>query len=512
MKIEVDRPAIRRLRKLLVRGAIVILFFWTPPERVNPASRLSLVESLLSRGTAATEGSPFFNRVDMVFVDGHFYSDKPPLLALYSTAVLLPFHKLVGFDRPGRQVLYLLVVLTSSGLALVVMFLLLRALRCRLALSQLSMKWLAVAALGATCVLPFGRTYNDHIIEASLIFGVFVLLLRFRDSPSLLLPLAVGGLIGVTGLLHPLTGFVFLATTALYFLTAGRGAAMRLRATVYFLTAASVTGLAGTGVHQLVYDTPIPFYFSPETYLWTDGPADSESAWMQDPAPPGLTAELITERFAELGIPDEELEQTLASFTEYRQSVRNPLTFASRRFFTYDQLSLDPLIMFCLFLMVANLARKGFSHRPEWMWVLLGLVGMYAATTWLRAVPGASFGNRHLLPILPVIVLCGAAGLTSVADHGLFKGLTLLSLAMMIPGMAGPWTTPWVPFLTLNLAVSGAALLCIAWYFGSARGHALAERAYGRLQAAGATPVAIAFVLWTLVELGLYLPSLGFRL
>ena len=76
--MRLDKSTATMIRKALVRGSIVTLFFVSPVASVNPASRLAVVDSILARGTVATEGSPFFNSLDMVYVDGHFYSNKPP--------------------------------------------------------------------------------------------------------------------------------------------------------------------------------------------------------------------------------------------------------------------------------------------------------------------------------------------------------------------------------------------------------------------------------------------------
>ena len=294
----------REIRKWGVRTAIALLFFYSPIASVNPASRLALIDSLLSRGTPGTAESRFFNRVDMVHVNGQFYSDKPPLLALYSTAVISPVYGPLSFDRgPAGKVLYWLVVASASGLALVVLVLSTRAMY-REREGWIRWTWLAFGVVACTCVLPFGRTYNDHIVEAAVLLVVFVLLRGSGESPALWRPLVAGSLIGLTWLLHPLIGSATALTTGFYYLLRGRGGTLSRRFLSTTLFSAGTLGIIGlgTGLHIALYDRAAPFYFSPELYLWVDGPGGVESYWLSEPTVPGLTTERIAARFKDLGL------------------------------------------------------------------------------------------------------------------------------------------------------------------------------------------------------------------
>ena len=451
---------VRRLRKWIVRGAIVALFFYTPIASVNPASRLALVESLLSRGTPETGESPFFNRLDMVQYRGHFYSDKPPLLALYSTAVLAPVHGPLDFDDgPAGKVLYWIVVASASGLALLILALVTRSMR-RSAASGITWGWLAAAVIGGTCVLPFARTYNDHVVEAAILLAVFMLLRRRSSETERVRALAVGALIGVAWLLHPLVGSVSAASTGLYYLARREGGTVARRFVVgaIFLVGATSTVALGTAAHVALYDRAAPFYFSPELYLWTDGPGGVESHWLSEPTTPGLTAGKIVERFEVLGLPEARLQETLSLYAAHQESVRNPLRFAAARYFRYGQLTFAPLVLFCLFLSAAAVIGRRDPRRDEILWVLVSVAGLVLASVALRAVPGGSFGDRHLLPAAPLLVVAGGLAATTARETSLFRALTLVSVAIILPGAMAPWVTPGDVFLAANLGLSAIAV------------------------------------------------------
>lgn len=501
----------RNLRKWIVRAAIAALLFYTPIASVNPASRLALIDSLLSRGTPATEDSRFFNRLDMVFDDGHFYSDKPPLLALYSTAVIAPVHGPLTFDRdPAGKILYWLIVASASGLALLILVLATRSIHTG-AHGRVPWPWLAAGVVAGTCVLPFARTYNDHIMEAAALLVVFALLRGGAESPGMRRPVAVGVLIGLAWLLHPLVGSVTAVTTGFYYLLRGGGGGLGRRILLASVFSAGTLGTIalGTAVHVGLYDRAVPFYFTPELYLWTDGPGEAESHWLSEPTVPGLTTERITARFEDLGLSDERLDDTLFLFEAHSESVRNPVRFALQRLFRYGQLTFNPLVLFCLLLAAASVRRKeAGTYRAETLWALISVAGLVIASIGLRAVPGGSFGDRHLLPAVPLLVVAGGLAAATVREAGLFRALALLSMAIVVPGALAPWVTPGDTFLGVNLGITSLALLGAVLVWQSAEDSATG-RAWGRLGTA--LTYRRVFVLvagFALLEVLLYLGTL----
>ncbi len=475
----------RSLRKWVVRAAIAALLFYTPITSVNPASRLALIESLLSRGTPDTRDSRFFNRLDMVYEDGHFYSDKPPVLALYSTAVISPVYGPLTFDRdPAGKILYWLVVASASGLALLILVLATRSLH-RMDGGRVRWPWLAAGIIAGTCVLPFARTYNDHIVEAAVLLVAFALMRAGAESPGWRRPLAVGALIGLSWLLHPLVGSVTAVTTGLYYLLRGAAGGFGRRILLASVFSAGTLGTIaiGTALHVGLYDRAMPFYSSPELYLWTDGPGGVESHWLSEPILPGLTAERITTRFEDLGLSEERLEDALWLFEAHSESVRNPIRFGLQRLFRYGQLTFTPLVLFCLLLAVASIRGGRRKYRAETLWALLSVAGLVAASLGLRAVPGGSFGDRHLLPVVPLLVAAGGLAAVTAREAGLFRALVLLSLAIVIPGALAPWVTPGDTFLAVNLGITSLALVgaILVWLAAEA---SATGRAWTRLGAA----------------------------
>lgn len=87
--------AIALLVCLAVSAAVTLSMLQTETH-TNSSSRMATVESLVSRGTFAIDGSPFSNTVDRVLIDGRSYSSKPPVLSVLAAGAYRAFSRITG--------------------------------------------------------------------------------------------------------------------------------------------------------------------------------------------------------------------------------------------------------------------------------------------------------------------------------------------------------------------------------------------------------------------------------
>src|SRR4051794_38630571 len=83
---------------LFFAGYALILLLFTAVEQRRSAhsdSRLDTIVSLVERGTFAL-GSPGYDTIDKVYIDGRYYSHQPPLQAVAGAAIYYPLWRL-GF-------------------------------------------------------------------------------------------------------------------------------------------------------------------------------------------------------------------------------------------------------------------------------------------------------------------------------------------------------------------------------------------------------------------------------
>ena len=159
----------------------------------NDASRIASIESLADRGTFAIDASLFASSQpgsqsdtkDKLFIDGHFYSDKPPLPSVPLAGAYRAL-MLVGFPRPAERpdVFCRVVVILLCGLSYAVAAACMWLLGRRAGLTpRWRLAWLAGLALAN--VLPaYTRQANTHIAQTAAVAGVAVLLGRVADAAA----------------------------------------------------------------------------------------------------------------------------------------------------------------------------------------------------------------------------------------------------------------------------------------------------------------------------------------
>jgi hypothetical protein len=196
---------------------------------------MAAVESLVHRGTWAIDESPF-NTIDRIYVDGHFYSDKLPLLTFIGSGVYAVLHN--GFhltldagqcdldespchcrafcsERSGegkRSGAYHLLTLTLVGLPSALMLALFYHVTGFLGLGNPA-ALLLTATLGlATQVFPYSTVFNNQLPATACLLASFYALLRARDGHNPRRWLFIAGLLAALALTFDLgTGLFFIA-------------------------------------------------------------------------------------------------------------------------------------------------------------------------------------------------------------------------------------------------------------------------------------------------------------
>jgi hypothetical protein len=303
-------------------------------------------------------------------------------------------------------------------------------------------------------------TYNSHVLEASIVLIIAWLLLRYEHAPQARLVNILGILVGLLGQLHPLTGIVFAGTVTCYFFIRGGDHGWR------FISACCLIVMLGLGLNYALYDTFIPFYFQPTLYLYGPSPAYNipASSWLAAPIQPGLTEASIITRFRELHLSEHSLNVTLALFRQYQDHIRNPIFFAWEQWRQYDVLTFTPLVMMAAGLVWRAAWNKKEPHQHFYAWIVASSVSLYLATITLHSAPGASFGNRHLIPVLPLLIIGAAHTLSVIEYRRLWQALVWVSFAIIFPGTLAPWLVPHELYLAANRWLWVVTLILLIGY------------------------------------------------
>ncbi|MBX7246575.1 MAG: tetratricopeptide repeat protein [Candidatus Sumerlaeaceae bacterium] len=181
---------------------VMALFADTAIKAGLDADRYSLMESLVERGTSRVEGATFPS-IDWVKIDGQFYSGKPPLLSVAGAGVYWAFRAATGWtlkehpDAFVRMMICIFVILPYLGILWLFWS---RFLPPSLPLAT---KWgLLLVLAAASLLLPYAKTFSNHLLAAFLLLAALLSGIRGRDF-------AVGLLAGLSAAVDLIPGTCF---------------------------------------------------------------------------------------------------------------------------------------------------------------------------------------------------------------------------------------------------------------------------------------------------------------
>ena len=222
-------------------------------------SRYSTVESVLERGTFAIEDS-FFTTPDKSERNGHFYSDKPPLLTFGAIAWgrVLKCFGVRFLDGDYYRAVYLTGVLIFILSCLTGWFFYL-GLRMRPRMPEGYRIAMSVLSVISTLVLSYAVTLNNQTLCAALLMGLILLLERSEETGMTRLCAFMAGVL--TGLIFNLE-FVIggVMGIAVFVFVLNSVSPRRIENALMYAAGAGLMILSETGMNVLSYGSPLPLY------------------------------------------------------------------------------------------------------------------------------------------------------------------------------------------------------------------------------------------------------------
>jgi len=388
--------------KTLILLLVVVSLFTINP-RINgwnEASRMALTQSAVEQGRLSIDKSDFINTGDKVFIDGHFYSDKPVTPSLLAAIFYYPLHKL-GIDLAyGWNLAYYLIILLVIKSLWVLSILAFHRLMGELGSSD-PWRWMSTLIVAfASQTFTWSATFNNHSIAAScLMLGLafYVFGLKGERASDLLISGFAFGLAAASDL--P-TGLFLLGFTWLILRSKLAGVQK-----IQFIIAGLIPLGIHAGMNLLISGSVLPFQFNPE--------------FMQYPGSPWEEG-MVTNSFG-------------SAFKNVFLSLLGP-----RGFIWYN-----PLILL-LFPPTLRSLKSGSRWSPETRVmtvcsILLFLV--YAVLT--QNLGGWGYGMRWFIPLLPFFYFfMGELEPMTTSSRGrmILGVLVAYSLVIALIGMINPWS------------------------------------------------------------------------
>lgn len=147
----------------------------------NDASRMATIESLVEEKTFVIDNSTFNWTGDKVFINSHFYSDKPPMLSLIGAGVYLPLHSLGIELADGKNFAYYIITILTMGVGWLLCLL---CFYLALGFTKIKEKYKILLTLSlaiGTLFFTWSTVFNNHSIAASLLFIGFYFMLKAKQ-------------------------------------------------------------------------------------------------------------------------------------------------------------------------------------------------------------------------------------------------------------------------------------------------------------------------------------------
>lgn len=396
---------------LLLIGVLSIL---PAVQGFNDGSRMATIQALVEEHTFAIDHSDFAGGFDKVYINGHYYSDKPVFTALLGAAVYFPFYHLGITLGPGWNLAYYLITLFTVKLFWFLGVKTFYALLGRLEMKDKDRTLLTVALAVGSLYFSWSATFNNHVLSAALLlFGLYFLLKVQPEGGNFWHYFWAGLFFSLAGV-QDFTIMTFYASFALYIALQGP---LRREKFAYLLPLVLTVGPT-LWINYAISGSVVPFYLVKEYYLYPEYPL--------------LEGNLFTGMELKRGW---DLVGHAVEFLFWKKGflLHNPLTFLA------------------IPLMGMVIARKGkfWKEGVVIAFASLVVIGAYLLTS--LDYGGFAYSIRWFVPLLPLWYLYLYPIFTK--DHPrlrrAFSVLFILSVVIASVGLVDPWTTviTGVPFL-----------------------------------------------------------------
>lgn len=255
----------------LVLAAIalsVLIVHWAPGSW-SDTSRMATVQALVEHGTFVIDRTDFVGMGDKVFIDGRFYSDKPPFPSMIGAVVYFPLYHLGMSLSPGGSAAYYLITLfTMKGFWLAALLCFYRTLRFT-ELDDRGRLFLTGALALGSLMLPWTAVFNNHGLAASFVAIGFCAFVTARHGEKPFWAILLSGLFFLlsavsdvpTGAFYAAFGILVVTDPALRRYTAAYVLPCLVTVVPYLLINYDISGsILPVQIHREYFDYPGSYF------------------------------------------------------------------------------------------------------------------------------------------------------------------------------------------------------------------------------------------------------------
>ena len=368
----------------------------------NEASRMALTQSLVEHHELTIDKSTFAATGDKVYVNGHYYSDKPAAPSLLAALVYFPLHHLGVELSYGWSLAYYLIIFFIIKSLWIFSILAFGTVMRLLGTTPRQALINTMIYAFASQLFTWSSTFNNHSIAASLIMLAFAFYMRSKQEATISNYALSGLFFGLAAASDLPTGLFFLGFAFLV-LRVHQHSTLKLA----FIGAGMLPLAIHSALNYQIGGTLLPLQFIRE-YLNFDGSQWSEGVRVNTPL----------------------------SFLEYMF-----LSFVGPQGF----LVYSPLVAFLIPLLVKHSNKKKPFYQESRVIAASSILLLLTYFILTQNYGGWGYGIRWFVPLIPLIYIFlfdVDVALLSSRRRWLFSGLVYYSFIVAVIGLINPWSNP----------------------------------------------------------------------
>lgn len=377
----------------------------------NNSSRLATAESLVENKTFQIDDSYFKNTGDKVLIGGNFYSDKPPLPAIFAAIVYFPLYHIFGieFSKYPELCNYIITLIVIKLLWLFAVIAFYKSLGYT-KIHNCTRNILVISLSLGTSMLTWSTTFNNHIIAAAFLSIGFLAYLKYKDKEEYKYLVYMSLALSTAGVCDIPTSIFFIIFSACLI----RKEKIK-NILVYYLTPAIIVTLPSLFIHYSIHQSILPLQLIPEYFVYEGSP------WIGDKL----------QRLSGVQINNFEF---ILSYTFHS-------LFGYRGFLIFNPVMIISLIG------MANIIKQKNLYALECKAIMFSsiiLILYYLVFT--NDYGSNSYSIRWFVPILPLIMFFGYGSEKYIIDpdsksiRPYYLALFIFSFFIALVGCINPWS------------------------------------------------------------------------
>jgi len=371
----------------------------------NEASRMALTQSLVEQHSFIIDESVFVTGGDKVFIDDHFYSDKPAIPSMLAAIIYAPLHSLgLRLDYGWNLSYYFIILFTIKVFWIASILAFRKALRFT-SVQQERYTLLVLVYAFASLSFSWSATFSNHSLAGSSLMIALYYYLKGKSENSNYSLLWSGLFFGLAASMDMPTTIFLLGFGLLVFHT------WRIKSpTLLFFAGAVIPLSIHLAVNYSIGGTLLPLQINPEFFVF-EGSVWTESNTLSGV---GMNSPLFT------------LQYSLISL------------FGYKGFVWYN-----PLLLILTPLLISNI-RRGKFLQSETLVILVGSVILMSYYFLFSSNYGGwSYSIRWFIPVLPLVFFY-LFDLESLENRAWVKTilpiLIVCSVSIAVIGLVNPWS------------------------------------------------------------------------